>query len=368
MKQHDLFFLYGSKSIPYISPDKWYKIPLVLMASKWGVRGSGVTRISIDGRVYAVKIYRQAAQPSDASRLIIVSFQPNELAKQVLRVCIQAIQRYTPEPHEVWVVDNNSPAEHKRWLLQWPEINVVFNQTEPMSPSSLTLPSRLSTCAKILRSAVATRTLSPDTFVDLINGLRGKYQQTSGSYANAIGLEIAVRLVDPATHYLMTLHMDTMPCRTGWLSFLRSKFNDRIRAAGVRMDKKPHRTPEGVLHVLGTLVDFQLFQQLELDFLPHLPRYDVGDCVTVALRDAGYDVFACRNTLRQPDLVDKIPSSPPLRHLNVDRSLDDDGNVIFLHLGRGVGKAVGKRTKKTGPTAWVKFADEYLLTASRKRQ
>ena len=87
----------------------------------------------------------------------------------------------------------------------------------------------------------------------------------------------------------MTLHMDTMPCRTGWLSFLQSELGDGIGAAGVRMDRA--RTPEGVLHVLGCLVDFQLFRRLKLDFLPQLPQYDVGDRVTRALREAGYGVF-----------------------------------------------------------------------------
>jgi hypothetical protein len=235
------------------------------------------------------------------------------------------------------VVDNNSPRENKRWLLQWPDINVAFNEMEPLPPEGRNLLRRL------------------------IAHMKGQPKQRNwASYANAIGLEIATRLIDPQSQYMMTLHMDTMPCREGWLSFLQSKLDDRVRGAGVRMDR--NRTPEGVLHVLGYLVDFQLLRRLELDFLPELPKYDVGDRVTVALRDAGYDVFACRNTLWQPELIEEIPSSSPLRHLNVDRSLDDDGNVIFLHLGRGVRKALGKQTRKVGPAEWVEFANEYLLT------
>jgi hypothetical protein len=111
-------------------------------------------------------------------------------------------------------------------------------------------------------------------------------------------------------------------------------------------------------------VNFQLFRQLNLDFLPELPKYDVGDRVTVSLRDAGYDVVACPNTLWEPELVETIPSSSPLRHLQVDRSFDDDGNVIFLHLGRGVRKSTGNYDdpKKTTPEVWIAFAEEHLLS------
>jgi len=127
------------------------------------------------------------------------------------------------------------------------------------------------------------------------------------------------------------------------------------------MDKV--RTLEDVLHVLGYLVDFKLFTQFNLDFLPRLPQYDVGDRVTTALRDAGYAVFACPNTLWEPELVEMIPSSSsPLRHLHVDHSFDDDGNVIFLHLGRGIRKSSGDHCTGTMPEEWIRFVEEHLLS------
>ena len=157
----------------------------------------------------------------------------------------------------------------------------------------------------------------------------------------------------------MCMHMDTMPCRPGWLSYLRSKIKDKVAAAGVRMDRT--RTPNGVLHVLGYMVDFQLFKQLELDFFPDLPQLDVGDGVTVRLREEGYEVFACPNTLWDPSIAEKIPPSSPLRDFRVDRALDDKGNVIFLHLGRGVRKSLGVHTQGTPADEWLRIAYQHLL-------
>jgi len=288
------------------------------------------THISVDGRNYVLCVIRRVAQSASAPRLIIVAYQPSDQARNILRVCIQTLKRYTPEPHELWVVDNNSPRENINWLLEDQEINVVLNHTEPLPPEGRGVWGRLV-----------------------------RRQKHWASYANAVALELAVRLIDPHTQYLMTLHMDILPCRADWLSFLQSKLGNGVGATGVRMDRA--RTPEGVLHVLGYMVDFQLFRRLNLDFFPRLPHYDVGDRVTTELRSAGYNIFACRNTLWEPQLVEMIPVSSPLRHLNVDRAFDDEGNVIFLHLGRGVRKSFGDYVSGTTSEDWIRFAEEHLL-------
>jgi len=288
--------------------------------------------IFVDGLNYTVELTRKVSLPPDAPRLVVISRQQNSTATELVRSCIRSVQHFTPEPHELWVVDNNSPLENLQWLIDWPELNVALNRTEPVPAEG-----------RDLGHAQA----DPDG------------QLVWDSYANAVGLELAVRLVNPASHFFMSMHMDALPCRAGWLSFLRSKISDRIAAAGVRMDRT--RTPEGVLHVLGYMVDFQLFTKLGLDFLPDLPRLDVGDRVTVALREAGYDVFACDNTLWKPILEENIPATSPLKQFHVDRSFDDDGNVIFLHLGRGVRKSIGAHRRGTSADEWIRRVSERLL-------
>ncbi len=298
----------------------------------WSAKKLQLKKLSVDGRLYKVRVLQRTHQPPQAPRLLIVAYQPNEAARHILRVCLQTIQRYTPEPHEVWVLDNNSPPAYAKWLLQWPGINLGLNRTEPLPPGK--------------RGWLAS--------------LRGQTRQSnSGSYANAVGLELAIRLLNPRSHYVMSLHMDTMPCREGWLSFLQAKIKDNIGAAGVRMDRT--RTPEGVLHVLGYMVDFQLFRRLKLDFFPQLPQYDVGDRVTTELRQAGYEVFACPNSLWQPELVETIPPHSPWRTFPIDRAFDDRGEVIFLHLGRGVNQALNRHKGQVTPEQWIEFAETYLL-------
>jgi hypothetical protein len=289
-------------------------------------------RCRVDGQKYSLHIAKRINLPVEAPRLIIVAYQPNALASAVVRTCIQTVQKFTPEPHELWVVDNNSSRENCEWLLEWPNLNVALNRTEPVPQEQR-------------------------GFLKLLG--KRKRQWHWGSYANAVGLELGMTCIAPDTHQIMTLHMDTMPCRRGWLSFLRSKLTDQVVAAGVRMDRT--RNAEGILHVLGCLVDFQLFKKLGLDFFPKLPEYDVGDLVTVRLRQLGYKVYACHNTLWEPHLAADNLQGSPLGDFMVDRSFDDEGNVIFLHLGRSIRKSEGTESSRIDPKEWIDFAHKHFL-------
>ena len=269
-------------------------------------------RLNVGGHDYEVWTKAWLSAPPEVPRLVVASYLPDPRTADLLRICLRSIKKNTASSYELWVVDNNSPAENIEWLLHEGGVHLAFNRTAPAI--------------------------------------------TNGSYANAVSLEIGAALVDPATKYLMTLHQDIATIEPSWLVYLLSRLDDTIRAAGVRLDTG--RVAEGILHVLGYLVDFQLFRQLGLDFFPDLPAYDVGDRVIVGLRRAGYGIFATPNTLWSPELVERIPSSSPLRDLAVDRSFDDQGRVIFLHLGRGVVKTSGGEADAGGH--WARFAQQHL--------
>lgn len=286
-------------------------------------------RINVYGRAYPVRVLRRISAPPASPRLVVVAYQPNKTAKEILRLCLEAIRRYTPEEHELWVVDNASPKENARWLEKEPGVNVVLNRSRPLP--------RFSFLRKLFGRGEA---------------------QYAGSYANAVALEIAARLIDPDSRLMMTLHMDTMPCRTGWLSYLVGRLDDRVRCVGVRLDTMRVRT----VHVLGMLFDFSLFRSLGLTFAHDMPHHDTGDGISLSLERSGYGIWACPNSLWEPELVDSLPVDSPFRGIKVDRSFDDNGQVIFLHLGRGVLKSQGDSpADKTSPDKWLRFGRETVL-------
>lgn len=287
-------------------------------------------KIEIDNKKYNLEIIKKFSE-TDLPKLVIVSYQPNKTASEICRTNINAIKRFTPKgKYELWVVDNNSPKENIRWMEQLDEVNIIFNRTNPVP-------------------------IEGRGFLKKVRNLKEPFKW--GSYANGVALEIAANLVSPDTKYFMTLHMDTMPCRENWLEFLLSKIDENVKASGVRMDNA--RVKEGILHVLGYIIDFQLYKSLKLSFLPQLPEYDTGDLAIYNLRKAGYDIYACKNTLWQSELIDII-KEPEIKDLNVDRSFDDDGNVIFMHLGRGIRKSSNGIYQTTSVEDWVHFAKKIL--------
>jgi SAM-dependent methyltransferase len=270
------------------------------------------------------------------------------MSKEITRVCIQSINKYTTEPHEIWVVDNNSPVKYSRWLNDIPFINVVFNKTEPINSFS----------AKKYR-----------TF-RLFNRPKIGNQFKDASYANAIGLEIGIRCIEPSSKYVFTMHSDTLVLKNNWLNYFKSKLNDEVKVTSFRRD--PRRV--NALHIGGMLIDFTLFKKLNMSFMPNmrqerypdLPEYDVGDRITLEILKNNYKTFVCKNTFNNPELEKYIPDSNPLKYLHVDKSFDDNKNIIFLHLGRGIVKSIGeyKQRGKTTPQQWIRFAENAVLAKS----
>jgi len=296
-----------------------------------GVLGMEQLTINVDGREYVLHIEQKVNKPLDLPKIIIPAYQPNETAKKILEACIQSIQSNTcPEEYELWVVDNCSPAPFVSWLMDWPEINVISSRTRPLPQEQ----------RKFFSRFAFWRT-----------------QKDWGSYANAVGLEIFTSVIDPETQFILTLHMDTMTCRSGWLESLRGMIDPKNRASGVCMEHV--RSPEGVLHILGCLIDYQAMKKNGVDFFPDLPGVDVGDNVTIKFRQAGLSVKSLENTYENPELIAKIPEDSPYKNIGVMRTFDSKGNIVFMHLGRGIRKSDKTYVGESAATEeWLAFFNQ----------
>ncbi|MBN1493702.1 MAG: methyltransferase domain-containing protein [Candidatus Omnitrophica bacterium] len=298
---------------------------------------------TIDDRAYNVEIRRNTVCSSHAVKIIIPAYMPNRTAAEITRVCCESISRFTKEEFELWLVDNRSPARYIKWLDKYPFINVVLNRTEPINRF-----------AEINRS----------TFLPFSNKIR---QMHDGSYANAIGLEIGIRLIAQDTKYVFVMHSDTVVIKTGWLGFLKSKLNDHVKLAAFRKD--PARVH--ALHVGGMLIDYKAYQECGMSFMPNMrqerypniPEYDVGDQLTIKAEQAGYGTFVSKNTFNNPELETTINESDPLRAVKADKCFDDSGDVFLMHLGRGVPRSLGDYTKQGKMPAehWIPYIKRHVL-------
>ncbi|MFA5014534.1 MAG: glycosyltransferase [Actinomycetota bacterium] len=273
--------------------------------------------LEIDNRTYDVFIREKIRLPGESAKIVVVSFQPNKEASELLRLCIKSIKKFTDAGYELWIVDNNSPEEFIKWLDDVEGINIAFIRTEP---------------------------------------------EGGASYANGLALEAAVRLIDPKTKYFVSFHEDVVVCRYGWLDYMLSKMNEKTKAVGFRLTKA--RVPEGVLHVCGYIIDLQVFKELNLSFLPRLPEFDAGDKAIYELRKNGYDLFYTPNTFDDPDLIKLIPETLEIRNLNVTRSFNDKDEIIYMHLGRGIPKVKGeyRNKEKSSAEQWSTYIRSNLFS------
>ena len=254
-------------------------------------------RVRIGRTQYEIEVHeRSRALESDAVTIVV----PCHEAFELTRTCLETIRRFTDVPHEVWVVDNASSAATVARLVSETTANLILNRTAPWR-----------------RAGILSRFLP-------------WYRQTGGgSIANGVALELAATVV--ATRWMFVMHNDAMPCKRGWLRGLLSRLDARTRGVGVRQDAIRVKA----MHQSGFLFDFSLFRSLRMSFLPGLPDYDVGDLVSVRLRDAGYAIAICDNVHNDPELRHRLPDDHWLKPVHCDIAFDAAGDPFYLHLGRG---------------------------------
>lgn len=305
--------------------------------------------MTIDDQIYSIEVIQNVCLPETATRIIIPTLILNQTVQKMIEVCVASLQAFTLDDIEIWVVDNCSKQVYRDWLKSFnAQINIVLNRTQPINPLKRPINIRHKVRQLLKRTPP---------------------QMQDGSYANAIGLELGRRCINPNTQLLMTLHHDTLVTRKGWLRYLKSKLTDTIRAVSFRQD--PTRVQ--ALHIAGLLFDYTLFNPLDMDFRPNIdqnrypnrPHYDVGDYISLQLWNNGYQTHCLQNTFNQPELSLNISEDSPFhKMLGCDLSFDDYGQICFMHLGRGTTKSINqlkRPSNKILPEGWIDFAKTQLL-------
>jgi len=178
-----------------------------------------------------------------------------------------------------------------------------------------------------------------------------------GSEANAVGVEVALKEIDETWAFMA--HIDTCVTHPMFFSVLFRKTLEECDLVGTVLD--PIRI--NAVHISGLLTTMRLASKVS-----YYPRYDndgtmlldVGDELTEYADRHGMRRFCFQNTFNNPELIDGLPEK--FANFNVDRSLDEEGNVMFMHLGRGTLKTRGKYSKagKVSVEEWVEFCGDLL--------
>jgi hypothetical protein len=297
---------------------------------------------------YPVDVYLHNGASDDGVQILIPVVLFNRTGFEIVDACVASIRKFTTVPHTIWLIDNNSKPEYANWLKEMDGVNLALVRREPVNPF-------------VVRTGV----------VASIFGHRRGSQRRDGSYANAIALEIGREVVPPGAGRLLTLHSDTLAVRSGWLSTLTRKMDEGYAlVSGVRDNIRI-----GACHVSCLLVDRAQMGDVGASFLHNIrqerfgdrPEYDVGDELSYLFDLHQLKRFTFPNTHNDEGMIERIYPEDPLCAMSYcDRCLDDDGNVFFVHLGRGVGKALGVYSDpiKTLPRQWLDFAGSVLERSS----
>ena len=184
--------------------------------------------------------------------------------------------------------------------------------------------------------------------------------QKTLSVAHGEGLEFSKKYI--SSDYVFTCHSDICVTSTTFFDDLEKCIQDNITLTGVCEDMHPNRIK--ALHCSGLLVDTNVFKTVSM--LPQLPKIDTADLLTVHCRDNDLKMKLFKNTYNIKDLVDLCNS--PYKELGkkcgIDRCLDENNNVMFMHQGRGTTKSRGQYYKqgKIMNPEWIKLCESILTS------
>ena len=271
--------------------------------------------------------------------VVISSYQPNKISSELLRIALRSIEKINLENISVWIIDVGSPKkDHLVKKNEFNKFNFLYIDYTPTTWEQTPLLSRI---LKTLIFKKAPRT---------------------GSYANAWSLEFALSYFNEINYhpnFFMTLQSDIIFTNYNSITELREKLQKRenVIAGGYRIQKNLGKNCD-IIHSLACMWKLKLFKKLKLNLYPDLPNYDIGEKAIVVASENGYEILGYRNLRTQKLLTkEKIENKYLSLGNGVDVCVNDDLDVVFLHLGRGIEKSESRNfnSQKFLPADWINW-------------
>ena len=109
--------------------------------------------------------------------------------------------------------------------------------------------------------------------------------------------------------------------------------------------------------------NYKAFLKLNLSFLPDLPTFDVSEKAIYTAKKNNYKIVALKNSFNDRSVLDVIEKKYN-DIIGVDISINDNNEVMFLHLGRGILKSVNKYRLKENFVSikkWLDWNEKYNI-------
>jgi len=244
------------------------------------------------------------------------------LSPEMTRNSVASFKKFSEHPIEIYLVDNFSPPDVVEELKKIEGINLILNRGQ---------------------------------FKSILNGY-------PDSVLNGVGIDIASRFIK--TRYMFTCHNDVLAYKKGWLTYLKSKLSDSVAGAAFGEDNSRIKA----LHISGCLIDLELYEENRRNWYPNWNSkkemlWDVGDHYTKFLRDQDFSYYVCGNSHNDPSVLERINDELIEKHkIHADKAISEEGDVLYLHLGRGITKFAGIYNKpgRTTYKGWIDFGNELL--------
>ena len=184
-----------------------------------------------------------------------------------------------------------------------------------------------------------------------------------GSWAHGRALNLGIE--NTKDDWVFICDSDTLVVSSKFFDELFLKVNQGYDLIGVSYDPNPNRI--GAVHPSGLLVKTSIASKVNMIPVPE-KNWDTANEITAYVRENNLKHYVFRNTWNDESLVDLIDY--PYNEWGsdgIDRCLDSENNIMFLHLGRGTAKSGNLHWKdhrlfdaKVGYDRWISFCEDML--------